>query len=61
LVDALRVLGIKATRGDVMDLMNRIDLDKDGIVTQMELSKALGLYSGAGGYQSPNKYKSLYK
>ena len=44
-----------------MDLMNRIDLDKDGIVTQMELSKALGLYSGASGYQSPNKYKSLYK
>jgi Ca2+-binding EF-hand superfamily protein len=61
LVDALRVLGIKATRGDVMDLMNRIDLDKDGIVTQMELTKCLGLYNGASGSQSPNRYKSLYK
>ena len=37
LVEALKVLRIKATRGDAMDLMNHIDLDKDGIVTQMEL------------------------
>jgi Ca2+-binding EF-hand superfamily protein len=48
LVEGLRVLGIKSSRGDAMDLMNRIDLDKDGIITQMELSKALGLYSGTG-------------
>jgi calcium-binding protein CML len=33
LVDGIRVLGVKATRGDVMDLMHRIDIDKDGIVT----------------------------
>ena len=33
LVDGIRVLGIKATRGDIMDLMHHIDLDKDGIVT----------------------------
>jgi Ca2+-binding EF-hand superfamily protein len=56
MVDGIRVLGIKATRGDVMDLMQRIDIDKDGIVTQMELSRALGLYNGSLG--SPSKYTS---
>ena len=33
LVDGIRVLGVKASRGDVIDLMQRIDIDKDGIVT----------------------------
>ena len=58
LVDGLRLLGINARRADVLDLFNRIDIDKDGIVTQMELSQALGLYSNSGS-QSPSRLSTL--
>jgi hypothetical protein len=47
LVEGVRLLGIRAQKADLVDVMNRIDIDRDGIVTQAELTKALGLTQAA--------------
>ncbi len=51
LVDGVKSLGISAKKNDMIDLMNRIDVDRDGFVSQMELYKALGLKAAHEGYQ----------
>lgn len=33
LVDGVKALGIQAKKSDMIDLMNRIDVDKDGFIT----------------------------
>jgi Ca2+-binding EF-hand superfamily protein len=33
LVDGVKALGIQAKKSDMIDLFNRVDLDKDGFIT----------------------------
>jgi Ca2+-binding EF-hand superfamily protein len=50
LVDGVKSLGITAKKSDMIDLMNRIDVDKDGFISQMELYRSLGLKAAHTGY-----------
>ncbi len=50
LVDGVKSLGITAKKTDMIDLMNKMDADRDGFITQMELYKSLGLKAAHEGY-----------
>ncbi len=51
LVDGVKSLGIQAKKSDMIELMSRIDTDKDGFITQIELYKALDLKPQHAEYQ----------
>ena len=51
LVDGVKQLGIQAKKNDMIDLMNRMDVDKDGWISQKELYNGLGLQAAHNEYQ----------
>lgn len=51
LVEGVKSLGISAKKTDMIDLMNKIDVDRDGFITQKELYRGLGLKAAHEGYQ----------
>ena len=51
LVDGVKSLGISAKKNDMIDLMNRMDVDRDGFISQLELYRSLGLKAAHEGYQ----------
>lgn len=46
----MKALGISAKKNDMIDLMNYVDIDKDGYISQTELYKALDLKAQSEGY-----------
>lgn len=51
LVDGVKQLGIQAKKTDMIELMNRMDMDKDGWISQKELYKGLELKAVHSEYQ----------